>query len=422
MKRIPLVLGSILAAAAVGFALVKGVPRVRDVIETNRHAAVASRREPVAQARWKAEFGDPAETLAQFPSRDDSEAALQLIELVDAIGIDLRRPGIVRRASPEFTMSRALRRTMADYGQSELTRTGGPIHPPPEAVRSFLDEHHPGIEEIVEFLSTSEVPEWKCDISLGYGTPLPNLLGMVHLQNLLVAEILYRAHLGEESNAERILNASWTLNASLRDRSEVISQIIAVSVARFHVGLARRLTLDPTRWRERLLDHDYRESLLRSMQVEFAVGLRQLPDGSSRWDRASRADFLDFARAFLVSQRDGPVSDRKRPPFWERETPRSAGGNTAAMPLPNLANAVSRADRLILDTELTDRILELRNQKVALGRWPSALPESLEASRMSGGRWIYSVEPDGRMTIHFSRELAWKNQKGLMLPTRYESN
>ena len=422
MKRIALIVGPILGAGAIIFALLEGMPRVREVIETNRHAAVASRREPVAHARWKAEFGEPTEILAELPSQEDSEAALRLIEIVDSTGIDLRRPGLVRRPLPESTMSRALRRAIADYGRSELIRTGGSIQLPPDAVRSFLDEHRSRIEKIVGFLSTSEVPEWKSDISLGYGTPIPNLLGLMHLQNLLVAEILYRAQRGEESNAERVLNASWSLNASLRDRSEVISQIIAISVARFHVGLARRLSIDPTRWRARFLEHDYRKSLLRAMQVEFAVGLRNLPDGGSRWDRASRADFMDITRSFWVSLRDSPIFDEPKKFDEAVDTRRSGGAVIAAMPLPNLANAVSRADRLILDTELTDRVLELRMQKAALGRWPSALPGNLAVSRVPGGRWIYSVGGDRRMIIHFSRELAWQNQKGLNLPTRYESH
>jgi hypothetical protein len=91
------------------------------------------------------------------------------------------------------------------------------------------------------------------------------------------------------------------------------------------------------------------------------------------------------------------------------------------MMVPNLANSIRRADRLIIDLELTERILEARIRRAALGRWPAAIP-GLETSRMPGEHWSYFVGNDGRMTIYFSRELHWEGQRGWMLPLRYESN
>jgi hypothetical protein len=422
MKRAIVVLVCVSVVGAALFGLVKAAPFVRDAIEMNRHASQASRREPIARAEWKAEFGDPAESLAAFRSHEDSEAAVRLTELARSVGIDLKRPKSEQPHSLGSGADRALSQAISEYGRSELTRPSGSVQSPPTGVQAFLELRRGEISEIVDFLSTSQSLAWKTNVSLGSEAPIPNLVGQIRLQRLLVAEALSRAHLGQQGNAERVFRASWNLNVSLRDRPDVVSQLIAIAVARLQVGLARRLLIDPASWRNRLVDHDYRRSLLRAMEAESIAGLRHLPSGSSRWDRASRADFLDMRRSFLLSLRDSPVSDRQDKSHQRDETPRSAGAIIAMITLTNLADAVRRADRLVIDTELTERILEVRMQKAALGHWPSALPSNLEVSRMPGERWVYFVGTDGRMTIHFSRELTWENQQGLILPTRYDSS
>ena len=83
-------------------------------------------------------------------------------------------------------------------------------------------------------------------------------------------------------------------------------------------------------------------------------------------------------------------------------------------------NAVRRVDRLIVDTELTDRILKARILRAKLGHWPSELPGAGE-SRLVNARWIYAVDPHERLAIALSRELDWGRQLGPVLPVRYES-
>jgi hypothetical protein len=203
-----------------------------------------------------------------------------------------------------------------------------------------------------------------------------------------------------------------------------MSQLIAISVARMHVGLARRFAVDPGRWRRNFASRDYRSNLFRAMEVESVAGLRHLPMGESRWDQASRADYLDLRRTFLVDLQNMPVSDG--PPIYDcssdlkERQPLSAGGILADLALPNQANAIKRADRLTIDTELTDRVLQARLLRTNLGHWPPEIP-GVSASRLSDGHWIYTVSPDGRLTITFSKELHWQDQKGLILPLRYES-
>ena len=425
MKRIPLIAACILVAGAAVFGFVKVIPSVRDAIETQRHVRRAALRAPGAEADWRKEFGDPDRKLAAFPRHEDSETSVRLVELARIVGVDLARPKSQQPGGLESGDKRILSQAISHYDEEELTKPSGEIEPPSDAVRDFLEERNREIGDVVTFLSTSESPEWKVDVLLGYEAPIPNLLGQIRLQRLLIAQALSRAQLGREDEAGQAFRASWNLNASLRDRPDVISQLIAIAVARMHAGLARRLTLDAAEWHERLLDHDYRASLLRALEVESIVGVRLWP-GSSLWDRASRADFLDQRRAFLVGLRDSSVAADGQTQISSEgsrleSSPRSPGAIIEMMMVPNLANSIRRADRLIIDLELTERILEARTRRAGLGHWPAAIP-GLETSRMVGEHWNYFVGNDGRMTIYFSRELHWEGQRGWMLPLRYESN
>src|SRR5437879_1791411 len=262
MKKAALIGVCVLVAGAAVFGFVKIIPIVRDGIETQRHVRQAALRAPGAEADWRKEFGDPDRTLAAFPSHEDSENAVRLIELARAVGIDPARHKGQQSSGGESGDKQALSRAISSYDEAELTRPGGKIEPPPDAVRAFLETRDREIGDVVSFLSTSEPPAWKVDVLLGYEAPIPNLLGILRIQRLLVAQALNRAQLGRENEDEQVFQASWNRNASLRTRPDAISQLIAIAIARMQAGLARRVPLAPAPLPEPHGDHDYRASVL----------------------------------------------------------------------------------------------------------------------------------------------------------------
>ena len=192
--------------------------------------------------------------------------------------------------------------------------------------------------------------------------------------------------------------------------------MIGTAVARMHVGLARRLAV-PGPWRARLTGHDYRASLLRAMEVEKIGQMRRLA-GSSRYDRAARADYLDLSRILLVGFRDAPVGDGPLAPRFPKDGDATPGGVLVSISMPNLAESVRRADRLMVDIELTDRVLQARELRAKLGSWPQEIP-GFAASRMPAAHWIYAPAPDGKLSISLSRELRWEGGPGLILPASH---
>ncbi|MDQ6892618.1 MAG: hypothetical protein M3167_08045 [Acidobacteriota bacterium] len=417
MKKpsIAVVVGCLVAAAAM-FGAFLALPFVRKAIHTEQNTRRSAAREPAAKEQWRLEFGDPAERLRAFPSRAEDEAAARVVEMARSLGIDMARPkpgALVSRPAEPY---RSVAEAVPSYLDAELTSSGDRAGAPPGVLRDFLETHSAELDSLVVFLAgRREPPVWVSAVSLGPEASIPNLLGQIRLQKLLVADCLYSLHGGRTDNAERVLLASWNLNASIRDRPDVISQLIAIAVARMQSGVARRIFLAGP-WRDRLAAHDYRASFLQAMEVDAAGRFWRIPGGPSRAERAMRADYLDLSRVFLVSLRDLPVADGPLVPArLEGEAGESPGGVLARIGMPNLVEAVRRADRLMVDAELTDRILEARELEASVGHWAAEAPRD-GASRMPGARWIYSVGSDGRLTISLSRELHWDVESGLLLP------
>ena len=423
MKRPVLVATVALTAGAIAFGVVRAMPLLRNAITVERHTRYAAAREPAAEADWKREFGDPVRTLSFFPRHEDTDAAIKLVGLARSVGVDMTRPTKARPRRQDSATERALSQALKEFGDRELMCSGGTVGAPPETVIAYLAAHDRDIGQVVAALVRNKPLAWKTDLSLGHEAPIPNLLGHIRLQRILVAEALVRAHRGEDEEAEEVLLASWSLNGSLRDRPDVLSQLIAISVARMQVGLGRRLFVNPAIWSGRYTEHDFRSSLLRAIEVESIVELRQFL-ADSRWARASRADFLDARRALLLHFRNafpasasgGALTARSEPGM----SPLTAGGIVAAMGEPNLRNAVERADRLAIDFELTEHILEVRLQTTRLGRLPREMP-SFNTSRMPGAHWQYSVDGGSRFTISFSGAPQSDDRQGLVLPLHYEA-
>jgi hypothetical protein len=411
MKRLAVIFAGcvVLVAAVVG-----GIAAVR-FVRVQQHERRAAERLPAAEQEWRREFGDPAKRLAEFPRVDDNASAARLVELARAVGIQMERPQEGKPAPRELSANRAVAEHVRDYFEKELTRSEDEVGPPPAPLRDFFDGHGPQLDAIVAFLTSSEPPVWKSEAALGPEASLPNLLGQIRLQKILVARCLSDLHAGRQQDADRVLTASWTLNQSLGSRVDIVSQLIGTAVARMHVGLARRLAA-PGPWRARLAGHDYRASLLRAMEVEKIGHLRHLA-GSSRYARATRADYLDLSRILLVGFRDAPVGDGPLAPRFPKDGDATPGGVLVSVSMPNLAEAVRRADRLMVDIELTDRVLQARELRAKLGNWPQEIP-GFAASRMPDAHWIYAPAAggDGKLSISLSRELRWEGGPGLHLP------
>lgn len=355
------------------------------------------------------------------------DPARQVEALAAALGIDLAPPALDGRVRPDPRAVEALqsvRAALYDHLDRELQRTTPGSTPLPAGLAGYLEERREPLAALRQRLIAGEPPRWEgC-----------NLLGQIQLQRLLLTQALARGSLAE-------LEASWQLNAALREAPELISQFVAIAVARLQAGVLRRLDDVPAGWDERLLEHDYRESMLHALEQESrslrqvgAAGAAELLEANRlqrtalRWsepyvswcladlDTRFRRHLVRLAELdSLCPQEVRVLSERfvEELPWWNP---------LEALTTP-LRGAIERVARLEIDIELTHKLLLLvAERRRHGGLWPAALAGLEDSTACTEFRWVYRVGADGRtMQLALDRELDWPGVSGLILPTRWSS-
>ncbi len=341
MKRTLVVAGLVVAVVAAA-ALGMGGRAMWQAYRARRHITQAAAREPGALADWRAAYGDPDTLLAELPDAGDNASAVQLVTLARAIDVDFSNS----------TSAPSSWRAIEDYIQEEAKKDGAATGALPDEARRYLDAHRTGLTAIASFLAASDAPAWRRTVSAGLNGPLPNFLVLRGLSSALTAEAIVQYGGGHGDAAERALVASWQLNVSVRDRVEVISQLIAQAIAGINVGIIRRMTIEPAAWRTRFAAHNYQDSLMRAL-----VG------DNSDLVRASRADYLDSMRTQLAIVRAMPstVPVGKEAGVDASEAEMVTPGLAMARVMqPGAARAWVNAGRLMALIEACDRALQKR--------------------------------------------------------------
>jgi hypothetical protein len=397
-------------------------------------AGVASYKTAKVERGWEATLGSWDEILERYPSMDADDAALELERLSARLDHE-GRP----RPTPEKTAEfKAVRADLSGYRQTLLEQPRRRPVRPPAKVAAFLAAHEEDLAEVRHHLLGRGVPRWEMHLERVTEAPIPNLLGHIDLQKLLITDALAKTSDGDRERALQDLEASWTLMQSLSDAPILISQLITLADARLLVGALRQIENVPDVWRTRLTEHDFRQGFTTALKYEglywtkiddtadftsltgFANKLLNsvakpyvrycLADISDDYRR--RLENLDEVRAICDYDLSARRADLDIPiPRWNL-----IGG----LIVPSLGGAVNRLAILELDLELTRRLIELEEARRARdGAWPRSLPGGDVSSACSRDRWIYEVSPEGEMTLDFGREIARPGVKGPMLPTRF---
>lgn len=431
----------VLTRSAIGLAAM-GAAVVLWLVGGNAFAHYRERQEEQA---WAQSFGTLQDLLKRYPKTHTNETARRLEHLARPLGLDLtpRKPDAlvarnVSSAKVSETLAERLRRAASRYLTEQLEKPGASIAPPPEELGRFFATQAQDLDALQAELLAS-VPRWDFDASsLSGSQAIPNVSAVLSLQRILLAEALRESVSGDAMTASRTLETSWKLNEPLREIPESLCQIMALAIARLQIGAVRKLQVDPGLWRERLSEHDFKQSRLdtellfewpsqgnlhRLDEVESrseSNGLKRLQSFLLRpYRNVVWLEFVEGLRLEYVGIRNSPLSDREIP---ERKVD-SKGGATAillSISVPNTLEMFRRIDRFLLDAELTDKILQARQLRLRNGgKWPPAIP-GIEVTRFPGARWIYSVSPEGTMTLSLSKKPNW-NQSGFHLPVRFES-
>ena len=146
--------------------------------------------------------------------------------------------------------------------------------------RGLPREKKGAIQDVVTLLAEGSPPAWATNTALGPQAPVPNLLAILRLHRVLATEALVRFEARDAAGAERALRAAWNLERSLRDRPEVLTQLIAISLGRRNAALVRRLAVAPDEWLEKLARHDYRRPSFERWRPKWLESSTRCPEAS----------------------------------------------------------------------------------------------------------------------------------------------
>jgi hypothetical protein len=425
----------------------------------------------IASVQEKEIEQDLAVYAQRFPKTEPNDAALKLATLVGKLGlyavggsfspVDRYRGSVadLRSSEDDPKAFYEILQELNQYLDAEIAKPNDTVNPPSEKLQRYLASKQTALAELRQHVLNNEVPDWGTDITWileGDMTMfLTSYLGQVNFQKVLALDSLEKYRKGQTEAAAEMLEVSWKINQSLTESPFLIPQLVALMVTKYQAGVIRKVDRLPAQWQQRLLEHDYRESILTSLQGEYLYKFKSSQDfvwkysWSSIQQRSGASSFLGI----FTETNDPPTLQEKildwtlshvlvwfKPAiepyvrFCAIDTYQVYKRSLAASRQHNFCTSDSvkvddfawwhypgeastdfpsqtrKAAQSMLDLELTQKILQVKALAAKAGKWPPSVPE-MKSSICPGAKWLYRVAPDGTMSISFSEKPKWLEQR-----------
>lgn len=420
-----------------------------------RLETVLAAASPLA-AKYEQEMDqDEVAFLRQFPKTEDNQTLKQLGELAASqLGI-----AITGRTGDNWQISESQQQAYQDirdelgyYLTVQSQDTTSSFNRVPPRLRDYLEKNADKITTIRNLLLNSETPRWGTDMSwISEGNTasyrLPSYLGSVNLQRIFAIDMLYKQEQGKTKEAQETLEASWKLAQSLKNNPFLIGQLGGIISTRTYLGVIWKLDGLPSVWQQRLLEHDYRQSMLQTFTGESLYGrtyyrwLMNQPAtalensreeigedfvnlylalGWSEWSESMRKNFLRW-EAIATYQGKAEMYKaltQENICTWNFNNWRSTTEPIYGALLEQsyqLSGVWQRAGRLMLELELTQKILQIKE----MGDNAKNLP-NVQSSICPNAQWTYEFEnrPNGS-SISLTPLPRWAARAQPRLPLLY---
>jgi hypothetical protein len=339
----------------------------------------------------------PAENPEKRLSLSKKNAAAEELEsLILALGLDAHRGDPSAEHPSREDLEAYQRAGLGSWLDAQLRTADDSIASVPASIRSFLEKRQPTLWRVVGLLER-DVPRWESD-PRAVPRDLSGALLAASLAKILLAAALVEEHAGHHAQAGDLLEATWSLSRSFSEPPDLTSQLIAVAMGKLQAGALRKMSEPPVQWLDRMSGVEPWRGMLDALDAE--------PHLSEAYVRAWRA-VTDRLRKLSPCE----VSRLSSEEIWEpaqEELKRSKGAEDnasqeiiLAIATPNLTGAIRRAGRLLVDRELTSKILEIRQEKVASreGRWPEKF-SNLDSRVCPGSSYEYQTR-GAAMAVRF---------------------
>jgi hypothetical protein len=315
-----------------------------------------------------------------------NEAADAVVQYGVALGIDFNS-GDPEAAHPNAADAESyLQAKISAWLKSQIEHESDEITEPPANLRRYLDDHSIPLWSLVLALQRQS-PDWgelvEGDLPVRISGPTQML------ERILIVTVLIEEHDGNWINADRALEASWSLGRPVAATPTLWSQSRASDIQKLQSGVLRKLKAPTPQWLSRFAGRSSWEGVLDALPNSF-----RRTDGASGsetpWDDVSVRSLRAVAEAVrraspcgLAAMSDDDLWTAAEVEFSTRESDdrRAALSDLRGNGLPLVASILRRAARAEVDREMTLKVLQLRfeRQASAQGSWPAKLPEPASA-------------------------------------------
>jgi hypothetical protein len=380
---------------------------------------LARRHDRAVLEEWARTLGPLEDVERRHPPVTNSEGAWALEAGAAALGIAKPPAGPPARTLPTDESRaawEAVAKAVGAHVGKQVRRADDGIDPPPPDVAKLYRRNKSVIHDVESTVIASGPIVWETDLRRFFEAPIPGLFTYRQLHSVFLLDALERKRAGDEGGVSRALDAAWKVSGSLSDRSELISQLVAMALDDNLFGVLRRVGTGERDWPQRLRERSYRRTVSESFMVE-AWMLREYTQThpSSFWllrptglrGRLYQAMVDPLAAPYIRYCGSELVDDARRSIVRLRATdpcaltPATLTASVDAIPawnvvartsMPSLVRGWISASRIDLDADATIRILEAKAGGSSLG---APVPSAV----CSGLKWSTRASEDGALTI-----------------------
>jgi hypothetical protein len=360
---------------------------------------------------------DRQQFLSQFPDSPTNESAKELEKLALPLGLDLVKMPDEEEAAIAETQKQAfeeIKEELDKYLDGAVAQTSERIEAPPEKLQRYLETNAATLEALSDYALKEEAPQWETDITWiatgDLSTPLPNWIGLLNLEKILLLDALQKSREGRNEEAIARFAASWKIRQSLDGRPELIAQLVNAVVLRLQGGTLRQFEEVPPEWQQRLVERDVIREMITAIEGEFLFVYEATRDVTDWELEGEEALFLNspIGRTYVRwSAIDTYHSSNSLPPLLETSNVCSFDEEAIAPSLrqvawwnilgqiaqPSFSSQWERAGRIMLELELTEKVLQVKEMAAKEGKLPESLPNA-ESAVCPGYQWVYEVSGD----------------------------
>ncbi|MEM6598492.1 MAG: hypothetical protein AAF635_10010 [Cyanobacteria bacterium P01_C01_bin.69] len=372
---------------------------------------------------------------SQIPTHTSNASAEQVDRLGAQLGlgpnVGYTTPvALNRNAATAFS---SIEPALNEFLYAQSGKASGPLDPLPPKLANFISTHQLEIDQLQRYLLEHEPPQWEMDSDrMSDPTyPPPGFFNIRSLQKILLLSALQAHQQSQPTKVFDILEASWQLNKTVANRSDLSSQVLVAVISSQRASILRHLDNVPPQWQSRLQSQLPIQPIMKGVVFETWLRYRikqnaWIPTAVASTDAGLAEKFrVIFANRFsaqsyfkLISLDSTQTAHRALDNLNQLNictTPQiiaerqlanvktASWNRSEGISAEVVAKRWQTAGMRSLSLELSLHVIQLKSHLETTGAWPTDL-QPISSQFCPGEQWHYTSHPDGSISLSFSQK------------------